>query len=96
MATTQNAEAIKTGVQFASEVVLPGGANLVNGDFLIGGIHAALGLAAKAMFGLPGLLIVSANSFARASTGHNLMENVSTAKIDARPADPVVPAPPTH
>jgi Family of unknown function (DUF6072) len=67
---------LNTGVKFASEVLIPGGSNLVKGDFVTGAIHAVLGLAARAMFGLPGLLIVSANSFSKATTGRNLMENM--------------------
>ena len=73
-----NAQAVKTGVQFASEVIVPGGSNIVNGDFKTGGIHAALGLAAKAIFGIPGLLIVSANSLSTAVTGRNLIDLVKS------------------
>lgn len=71
-------QAIKTGVQFAGEVILPGGSNLVNGDYKMGGIYAALGLAAKAVFGVPGLLVVSASSFANAVTGKNLIDFVKS------------------
>lgn len=67
---------LQTGIQFASEVLIPGGSNLVKGDFVTGGIHAIVGLAARAMFGLPGLLIVSANSFSKATTGYNLLDNL--------------------
>jgi hypothetical protein len=67
---------VKTGVQLAGEVVFPGGSNFINGDFVQGGIYAFLGVAARAVFGLPGLLIVSADSFARATTGHNIVEHL--------------------
>jgi hypothetical protein len=75
---TENAQAVKTGIQFASEVVFPGGSNAVNGDFKTAGIHAAAGLAAKALFGIPGLLVVSANSFSKAVTGQNLIDLMKT------------------
>lgn len=73
-----NAQAVKTGVQFAGEVIIPGGSNLVGGDYKTGGVYAALGLAAKAIFGVPGLLVVSASSFANAVTGRNLIDFVKS------------------
>ncbi len=82
---TESSQSLRTGVQFAGEALLPGGSNIVNGDFLKGGIYAIVGLAAKAMFGLPGLLIVSANSFADAATGHNIIESLKPAPKPAAP-----------
>lgn len=73
-----NAQAVKTGVQFAGEVLVPGGSNFVSGDYKTGGIYAALGLAAKAVFGVPGLLVISASSFANAVTGRNLIDFVKS------------------
>ncbi|HTF72724.1 MAG TPA: DUF6072 family protein [Edaphobacter sp.] len=73
-----NAQAVKTGVQFAGEVIIPGGSNLVSGDYKTGGIYAALGLAAKAIFGVPGLLVVSASSLTNAVTGRNLIDFVKS------------------
>ncbi|HEV2707853.1 MAG TPA: DUF6072 family protein [Pyrinomonadaceae bacterium] len=75
---TENMQTVKTGLQFASEVVIPGGSHLLNGDLKQAGIHAALGLVAGAVFGLPGLIIVAANSFTRANTGHHLYESLNT------------------
>jgi hypothetical protein len=75
---TENLQTVKTGLQFASEVVVPGGSHLLNGDLKQAGLHAALGLVAGAVFGLPGLIIVAANSFARATTGHHLYESLQT------------------
>lgn len=75
---TDNMQTVKTGLQFASEVVIPGGSNLINGDLKQAGIHAALGIVAGAVFGLPGLIIVAANSFTRATTGHHLYESLNT------------------
>ncbi|HST21995.1 MAG TPA: DUF6072 family protein [Blastocatellia bacterium] len=69
-------EALKTGIDFASELVVPGGSNLVEGNFVQGGIHVVLGILAKSMFGLPGLIAVSANSFTKATTGRHLYEHL--------------------
>lgn len=68
---------INNAVKLAGEVLLPGGSNLIKGDIKQGAIHAVLGLAARAAFGLPGLLLVSANSFSKATTGRHLTENLA-------------------
>jgi hypothetical protein len=75
---TENIQTVKTGLQFASEVVIPGSSHLLNGDLKQAGIHAGLGILAGAIFGLPGLIIVAANSFTRANTGHHLYESLNT------------------
>lgn len=71
-----SAEPVRTGVRFAGEYLVPGGSNLVNGDFKQAGVHAILGLMAKSLFGLPGLLLVSANSFTKAVTGQHIYEHL--------------------
>jgi hypothetical protein len=87
----QITQPLKTGVQFASEILLPGGSNFIKGDLVTGGIHAMLGLAARAMFGFPGMLIVSANSFSKATTGRNLIEALSETMATSQPA-PAAPS----
>jgi Family of unknown function (DUF6072) len=73
---TDNLQTVKTGLQFASEAVIPGGSHLINGDLKQAGIHAVAGIVAGALFGPVGMLVVAANSFARATTGHNLYESL--------------------
>jgi len=80
------AKSLRTGVQFSSEVLFPGGSNLVKGDLKQGGIHAVLGVAARMAFGFPGLLLVSANSLSKAVTGRHLYESV--ASLDGSPGTP--------
>jgi hypothetical protein len=75
MADTQD-NGVKLGITFAGESVLPGGANLLRGDLFQGGLHLLAGMAARAAFGLPGVLLVSANSFSKAVTGKHLVEHV--------------------
>ena len=90
----EQTQPLMTGVEFASEVLIPGGSNIVKGKFLTGGIHTVLGLAARAMFGFPGLLIVSANSFAMASTGQNLVARLKEEIRKPEPApEPVLVKP---
>jgi hypothetical protein len=76
-------EMLKTGVQLASEVVLPGGSNLIKGDLVNGGIYVLLGIAARVMFGVPGMLLVGASSFAKATTGQNLLEVIRSTPAPA-------------
>lgn len=69
-------QSLQTGVQISSEILVPGGSNLVKGDFRQAGLHAGLSLLARAMFGLPGALLVTTNSIAKAVTGRHLHEHV--------------------
>ena len=69
-------DSVKNGLRFVGEYLVPGGSNLVKGDYKQAGLHAALGLAARAAFGLPGLLLVSVNSLTKASTGRHLHEHL--------------------
>ncbi|MBV9209354.1 MAG: hypothetical protein JOZ52_01925 [Acidobacteria bacterium] len=83
MATQSDSlEHVKTGLKVASELIVPGGSNLIKGDYKQAGIHAALGLVARAFFGLPGLVLVSANSYVKASTGRGLLEHLDLVKSD--------------
>lgn len=64
--------AIQRTAEIASEYLIPGGANMIKGDLINGGAHMVLGVVAKAVFGLPGILLVHANSLVKARTGHHL------------------------
>lgn len=74
---TENMQGLKTGVAFASELVIPGASNLLNGDYKQAGIHALLGVVAGTLFGVPGLIAVAANSFTKATTGRSLIEHIN-------------------
>lgn len=67
---------VKVGVQAVGEYLVPGGSNLINGDVKEAGIHALLGFAAGALIGFPGILLVSANSLSKATTGKHLMQHL--------------------
>lgn len=85
---SENLDPVKRTVLFTSEYLLPGGSNLAQGDIKQGGLHVALGFIARAAFGLPGLLVVSANSFTKAVTGRHLHEHLGLgpANQNAAPA----------
>src|SRR6478672_5208851 len=76
---TEAVDSIRNAVEFGSEVLIPGGSNLVKGDLKNGGIYALAGFAARAAFGLPGLLVVSASSITKAMTGRHLFEQLGLA-----------------
>lgn len=72
-------EPVKQGAAVASELLFPGGSNLIKGDLKQAGLHAALGFGLKMAIGLPGLLLVCANSFVKANTGRHLHEHLGLA-----------------
>jgi uncharacterized protein DUF6072 len=85
--TTEVPEAVKTGAQFASEVAFTGSANLLKGDVKQFAIHGLLGFAARSLFGLPGGLLISANSFVKATTGAHLYEHLGLCKPSEKPSE---------
>lgn len=88
---TQNeiTEHLHTAVKVTGEVLVPGGSNLVKGDFQNAWIYTVLGFAAKSVFGLPGLLAVSADSLSKAVTDRHLHEHLGLAfGQQSRPAEP--------
>ena len=89
---TDIAGPVKTGVQMLSEYLLPGGSNLVNGNIEQAGIHAVLGFAAMAILGVPGLLLVSANSITKAKTGQHLHEFIGLMNSGAGLGEKAKPA----
>ncbi len=77
----ESIQSLKTGIQISSEIVIPGGSNLIKGDLVQGGIHAGLGIVARVLFGLPGVILVSANSISKALTGRHLYEHLSAPEV---------------
>lgn len=91
MANVEERQTITTAAEFAAETLVPGGANIVKGDLKNAGIYAAVGLAARYAFGLPGLLLVSVDSFTKATTGRRITEHLGLWQRET-PAEPVEPA----
>ncbi len=62
------------GLKILGEVVLtPGTSLLLDGQFKPGMVHVGIGLVARRMLGLPGLLLVGANSYSQSVTGKSLL-----------------------
>lgn len=74
---TENMQGLKTGLAFASELVVPGASNVWNGDYKTAGVHMLAGMVAGTLFGVPGLIAVAANSFTKATTGRSLVEHLN-------------------
>lgn len=82
--------ALKGAALFASEAIIPGGSNLVNGNIKEGLLYAAVGTFAKAVFGLPVALLVSASSFTKSTTGKHLTQLVPVPRLITTTPDPKV------
>ncbi|MBB3033832.1 DUF6072 family protein [Alteriqipengyuania lutimaris] len=76
----EQTEAVQLATSYAGEALVPGGAHLVRGNLKQGGLHLVVGLAARTMFGLPGLALVSANSLVKAQSGRHLTEHLGLTK----------------
>jgi hypothetical protein len=80
MATTTNtSSATPAGVVVGvlSEAVIPGGSHLVKGDLREGAVHFILGIAAGMALGPLGVLVVKANSLAKATTGQSVTDKIT-------------------
>jgi hypothetical protein len=86
--TIENNDAVKLGASFAGEALIPGASNLLNGDVKQAGLHLVAGLAARSLFGIPGLVLVSANSIVKATTGRHLTEHLGFGGSDTKDATP--------
>ena len=69
--------AVVNAVKLAGEVMLPGASNLVDGNLKIGLGHTVLGIAAAALVGPIGLLLVKANSYSYSVSGKFLNNQVA-------------------
>ena len=67
-------------VKLVGEIAfVPGTSLLLDGKINSGVAHAAIGFAARALFGLPGLVLVAADSYSESVSGKGLYEHVKDA-----------------
>jgi len=66
--TTTNA------LKLLGEVFVPGASQFLDGKIVSGGAHLIAGLAARALLGPIGLVLVVANSYSSSTTGKNLIK----------------------
>jgi len=86
--TTQNA------VKLVGEAVIPGASLLMDGKILQGGAHLLAGAAAKVFLGPIGVALVIANSYAKSTTGKNLLKQF-TREDSPKPEQPLHAVPTT-
>ena len=68
---------LRNGIKVLGEAaVLPGTSLLLDGKIKAGALHAGGGILAKLVLGVPGLVLVAANSYSQSVTGQSLLQNV--------------------
>jgi hypothetical protein len=68
---------LENTVKLVSEVVvIPGTSEFLEGHIVSGAIHAVAGVAARALLGVPGVLLVAADSYSSSVTGKYLHQQV--------------------
>ena len=76
--TEHSTTVLRDGGKLLGEVVLtPGTSLLLDGDIKGGMGHVVAGLLARVVFGVPGMLLVAANSYSTSLTGKSLLANIS-------------------
>lgn len=71
--------ALTKGLKLIGEVAItPGISLLLDGKMKSGVVHIGVGFIARRVFGLPGLLLVGADSYSQSVTGKSLLEHVQT------------------
>ena len=66
---------LERGIKLVGERFAPGSSLLLDGELALGAAHLVGGLAARAVFGPLGWILVAANSYSRSVTGKNLPEH---------------------
>jgi hypothetical protein len=75
---------LKNGLKLVGEMFVPGTSLLLDEKIRPGVTHVAVGLLARVVWGVPGLMLVAANSFSQSVTGKSLIANL----IHGSPKDP--------
>jgi hypothetical protein len=81
-----NDTTVTNAIKLASEgLITPGSSLLLDGNLKLGGAHLVAGLAAKALLGPVGWLLVAASSFSKSVSGKNLQEHFIGTQKEATP-----------
>mgnify|MGYP000016332933 CR=1 FL=1 len=70
---------IANGAKLIGETCIPGASLLMDGQFVNGAAHAAVGIAARLALGPVGLFLVCADSFSKSTTDKTIWDHVSGA-----------------
>lgn len=77
---SKNPTELATILGTVGEVVAPGGSLVASGQVCQGLVHFVGGILAKAVFGMPGLLLVHANALSRFHSGKHLHQHLRTVR----------------
>jgi hypothetical protein len=73
---TEENNILKNGARLLGETILtPGASLLCDGQVKSGLLHVGAGLIARFTLGMPGLLVVAADSYSKTVTGKSLLQN---------------------
>src|SRR4029453_19618475 len=90
--TTESASATGNGIKLLGEVVVPGASQFIDGNIKSGGLHLLGSVAAMAMLGGPGGLLISALLRGNSFTTSTLHKPLHRAGLEPA-ADDKTPAP---
>ena len=68
---------IANGAKLIGETLIPGASLLMDGQFVNGAVHAAVGTVARLALGPVGLFLVCADSFSKSTTDKTLWDHIS-------------------
>lgn len=84
---TTSEKAVNVAKLVGEVVVTPGASLLVDGKIAAGGLHVVLGVAARVFLGVPGILLVAANSYSKSVTKKSLLQHITgNATNDQKPS----------
>lgn len=84
---TASEKAVNVAKLVGEVVVTPGASLLADGNIAAGGLHVVLGVAARVFLGVPGILLVAANSYSKSVTKKSLLQHITgSASHDQKPA----------
>lgn len=72
-----NVEKLSNGAKLLGETIVPGASLLMDGKFVNGAAHAAVGLGARLALGPVGVLLVCADSFSKSTTDKFLWDHLA-------------------
>jgi hypothetical protein len=78
-ADTQSTSVLANGAKLFGETLLPGASLLMDGQFVNGAAHSAVGIAARLALGPLGVVLVCADSFSKSTTDKTLWDHVNGA-----------------
>jgi hypothetical protein len=78
-------DTISNAIKLIGEcAIFPGTSQFLDGNVASGAVHVVVGLAARALLGIPGLILVAANSYSQSVSNRGLYDYVREIIPDIR------------